>query len=80
MLKTMTGIIHGKTIELDEPPGLADGQRVEIEVKPTREDSSDESVLRRCAGSLADMPDSVDEDLQTILDSRKDARFREVGQ
>jgi hypothetical protein len=76
----MTGIIHGKTIELDEAPGLADGQRVEIEVKSTQEESGAEAVLRRCAGSLADMPDSVDADLQAILDARKDARFREVGQ
>ena len=80
MSKIMTGIIQGKTIELDQPPGLTDGQRVEIEVKSTQEDSIGEAVLRRCAGSLADMPDSVDEDLQGILDSRKDARFREVGQ
>jgi len=80
MSKTMTGIIQGKTIELDQLPGLTDGQRVEIEVKSTQEDPTGEAVLRRCAGSLADMPDSVDADLQAILGSRKDARFREVGQ
>jgi hypothetical protein len=30
MTKTMHGKIHGRTIELDEDPGMADGQEVEL--------------------------------------------------
>ncbi len=78
MAKVMTGVIHGKIIELDQSPNLVDGQRVEIEVRSPQQASAGEVELRRCAGALADMPDSVDDDLQTILAARKDARFREV--
>jgi hypothetical protein len=33
MTRTMHGKVHGRTIELDEDLGLADGQEVEIQVK-----------------------------------------------
>ena len=33
MTKTMHGTVHGKTIELDEYPGVAEGQEVEIEIR-----------------------------------------------
>jgi hypothetical protein len=33
MTKTIHGTIHGKTIELDEDLGVADGQEVEVQVK-----------------------------------------------
>jgi hypothetical protein len=33
MLKTIHGIIHGKTIELDEDIGAGNGQEVEVLVK-----------------------------------------------
>ena len=33
MNKTIHGIVHGKTIELDEELGVADGQEVEVSIK-----------------------------------------------
>jgi hypothetical protein len=33
MTKTLHGKVHGKTIELDEDPGVADGQEVEVQMK-----------------------------------------------
>ena len=36
MTKTIHGKVHGKTIELDEDLGLAEGQDVEIQVKIVR--------------------------------------------
>jgi hypothetical protein len=33
MLKTVQGIVHGKTIELTQDLGMADGQQVEVLVK-----------------------------------------------
>ena len=33
MTKTLHGKVHGRTIELDEDPGVADGQEVEVEVR-----------------------------------------------
>ena len=32
MTKTMHGKIHGKIIELDEDPGVAEGQEVEVQM------------------------------------------------
>ena len=34
MKTAMKGIVHGKTIELDEEPGLPDGQEVSVTVEP----------------------------------------------
>ena len=33
MTKTLHGRVHGKTIELDEDPGVAEGQEVEVQMK-----------------------------------------------
>jgi hypothetical protein len=33
MTKTIHGIVHGKTIELAEDPGVAEGQEVEVQLK-----------------------------------------------
>jgi hypothetical protein len=33
MTKTIRGKVHGRTIELDEDPGVAEGQEVEVHVK-----------------------------------------------
>jgi hypothetical protein len=35
MTKTLRGRVHGRTIELDEAPGVADGQEVEVQMKVT---------------------------------------------
>jgi uncharacterized protein (DUF433 family) len=36
-MKTLRGVIHGKAIELDEEPGLPDGQEVSVDIQPIRE-------------------------------------------
>ena len=33
-VSTLWGVIHGKTIELEQEPGLPDGQRVSVQVRP----------------------------------------------
>ena len=33
MTKTLHGKVHGRTIELDEDPGVAEGQEVEVQMK-----------------------------------------------
>ena len=39
MRTALKGVIHGKVIELDEEPGLPDGQLVRIELRPLEEPS-----------------------------------------
>ncbi len=55
MTKTFHGRICGRTIELDEDPGIADGQEVIVQVKivsvPSRK--TGDGILRT-AGALAD--------------------------
>lgn len=55
MTKTIRGKIHGKTIELDENPGVAEGQEVEIRMKVISKpgDRTGEGFLRT-EGALAD--------------------------
>jgi hypothetical protein len=33
-MATINGVIHGKTIELEKEPGLAEGQAVSVESRP----------------------------------------------
>jgi hypothetical protein len=57
MTKTINGKIHGKTIELDEDLGVADGQEVQVQVTivpPARKWG--EGILRT-AGALGDDPE-----------------------
>ena len=55
MTKTLHGKIHGRTIELDEDPGVAEGQEVEVQVKviPKTPRTPGEGFLRT-EGALAD--------------------------
>ncbi len=46
----LTGVIHGKTIELDQEPELPDGQRVTVRVEP-----AETSASSRAAASMAPM-------------------------
>lgn len=54
MSRIIQGIVHGRTIELTEDPGVADGQRVEVIVKPAREAKPWGEGIRRSAGALAE--------------------------
>ena len=61
----MNGIIHGKTVELSDDPGMEDGQEVEVMVRLAKENGNWGDGLRRCAGALAD---SWTEEDDRILD------------
>ena len=50
MTKTIYGKVHGRTIELDEDPGVAEGQQVEITIKSMPAKKPWGEGLRRCAG------------------------------
>ena len=70
MTKTLHGKVHGKTIELDEDLGVADGQKVEVQVKivpPTQ--NWGEGILRS-AGGWADYPE-MDAIMEKIHQDRK---------
>jgi formate dehydrogenase assembly factor FdhD len=70
MTKTIHGVVHGKTIELDEDLGVAEGQEVEVQVKviPKSARKLGEGFLRT-EGALAD-----DEEWDAIMEEIYQAR------
>lgn len=67
---TVTGILHGRTIELDQAVAIADGQRVEVVIRSVAPKSGD--GIRRAAGAWADSgeDESLDRWLEQTLKER----------
>ena len=79
MTKRVHGVVHGKTIELTEELGVADGQQVELDVRlvPVARQWGD--GLRRCAGALAgEWTEEDDRILAEIHEDRKRDVRREL--
>ena len=57
MLKQVQGIIHGRTIELTEDPGVADGQEVMITIRTVPPPRPWGEGILRTADALADDPE-----------------------
>jgi hypothetical protein len=53
MIKTIHGKVHGKTIELDEDLGVAEGQEVEVQVRIVQPARKWGEGILRTAGALA---------------------------
>jgi hypothetical protein len=68
-----------KTIELDEDPGIAEGQPVEITIKKLPGIQPWGEGLRRCAGALAaEWTEEDDKILEQIYQDRKRDTRREI--
>ena len=81
MTKTIYGKVHGRTIELDEDPGVAEGQRVEITIKSMPAKKPWGEGLRRCAGALADeWTEEDDRILEEIQEDRKRDTRKEISE
>jgi len=74
MTRTIHGRVHGKIIELDEDPGVAEGQEVEVQVRviprPSRQPGEG---LLRTEGALADDPE-WDNIMEEVYKARKQDR------
>ncbi len=66
MTKTVYGVIHGKTIELDEDLGMAEGQKVEVQLKMVHPVRKWGEGILRSAGGWAKYPemDAIMEEIQ----------------
>jgi hypothetical protein len=81
MVKAVHGIVHGKTIELSQDLGVADGQQVEVIVKTISRNEPWGEGLRRCAGALAaEWSDEDDRILAEIHQDRQRDTRREVAE
>ena len=79
MTRIVYGKVHGRTIELDEDPGVAEGEKVEITIKALPGKLLWGEGLQRCAGALADQwTDEDDRILQEIHEDRNRDTRRDV--
>ena len=70
MTKTIHGKIHGKTIELDEDPGVGEGQEVEVQVTVVQPARKWGEGILRSAGGWVDYPE-MDAIMAKIHQDRK---------
>jgi uncharacterized protein (DUF433 family) len=77
-MATIPGVIHGKTIELEREPGLPDGQRIAVEVRPLDEPPAwlgrfaVDPALRTGKFAIKGTQLLVDELVQMVEDGRTD--------
>ena len=73
----LRGVVHGKTIELEQAPGLPDGQQVTVTVQPVanKEPLAPGDGIRRSAGAWGDDPAGLDEYLEWNRRQRKVGRM-----
>jgi hypothetical protein len=56
MNKIIEGVVHGRTIELLDDPGVGDGQRVQVVLSLSSSAGAWGEGIRRTAGALAGDP------------------------
>lgn len=82
MTRQLQGVIHGKTIELNENPGLLDGEEIEVTLRLRRPSAEPMSGVPgdrpTAAGMLAHLPADVDEELEAVIRERQGGSFREI--
>ena len=74
MTRSIHGRVHGKTIELDEDPGVAEGQEVEVQVTViSRTPRQPGEGFLRTEGALADDTE-WDDIMEEVYQARKHDR------
>jgi hypothetical protein len=78
-MHTIHGVIHGKTIELTDDPGLGEGVEVEVIVRPAPSKQPHGEGLRRSADAMADSWTAEDDEiLADIAKDRERSTDREL--
>ena len=77
MTKKLHGTVYGRTIKLNEDPGVADGQEVELQIKPATAREWGEGILRS-AGGCVEYPE-MDDIMEKIYHERKLERRPQMG-
>jgi hypothetical protein len=79
MVKQVQGVIHGKTIELDHDLGIAEGQRVDVEVRVSSTARVWGEGILRSAGIAADVP-GFDGAFEQVQRDRELATTRDIDE
>lgn len=76
----LTGIIHGKTLELDHDTGFPDGERVSVVIQPQPQPKLPPGEgLLRAFGGWSDDPEGVDRFIEEVRRLRDlDTSHREI--
>lgn len=75
MKATFKGVVHGKTIELNDSAGLPDGQEVTVILQPVKHAKLPPGEgLRQSAGTWADDDEGLDAYLELNRQQRKQSR------
>jgi hypothetical protein len=56
MNKIIEGVVHGRTIQLPDDPGVSEGQKVQVVLSVSGAEGTAGEGIRRTAGALADDP------------------------
>lgn len=72
-ITTFRGVVHGKTIELEQEPGLPDGQPVTVAIHSLSASASlaPGEGIKQSAGGWADAGGDLDEWLEEMKRSRQ---------
>ena len=75
-MDTLRGVVHGKTIELEQESRFPDGQQVTVILEPARqaEKLPPGEGIRRSAGGWSDDPEGLDQYLEWNRQQRKIGR------
>jgi len=77
-MNPLTGVIHGKTIELEQSPGLAEGAHVEIIIRIIPEQRSSMNDLQKAAEAFAkNWTPEDDKILAEIQNARMMSEYRD---
>jgi len=76
MATALRGVIHGNTIQLEEPINLPDGQEVTVVVQPAQSEEKLEpgEGIRRSFGGWCDDIEGLDKYLEWNRQQRKQSR------
>ena len=82
MFQTLRGVIHGRTVDLTEDPGLVDGQQVEVTIKTVASPTPwGDGAKQRSAGAFAGDWTEEDDRIKVEIhqERRRDTR-REISE
>ena len=77
MIKTVQGVVRGRIVEIEDDLGMAEGQKVEVQVRAARPGQWGEGI-RRSAGGWAEYPE-MDAIMEKIQQERKLERRPPLG-
>jgi hypothetical protein len=77
MAKHFQGVVHGRTVELDQDPGIAEGERVDVMMRVAPPSLPWGEGILRSAGIAVDVP-GFEEAFEQVQRDRELATMRNI--